>query len=281
MNTNRNILEVKDLKIWDIRNDEVIVENVSFNVERGKCLAIVGESGSGKSMSIKSVNKIHEPWIITEGSILLDGKEIINIPESEMSDIRGKKVFVIFQDAMSSFDPSMKIKNYVTEIVTVNKNIDKNEAYTKMISSMEKVSLKNPEEIMTKYPHQLSGGMLQRIIIALALTLESELIIADEPTTALDTITQYEVVDEFKRLVDEQGISMIFISHDLGVVKKLADHIVVMRKGEVVEKGSKKEIFEHPSSEYTEYLVNTRKALGDNYRKFMRNYDDAGSKKFA
>ena len=264
-----NILDVKYLKIWDIRDDETIVEGVSFTVPKGKCVAVVGESGSGKSMTIKSVSKIHEPWIITEGDIIFDDKSIIDYTEKEMNTLRGTKIFIIFQEAMSSFDPSMKIKAYVCEILSTNLKITRDEAYDKMLESMKKVSLKNPEEIMTKFPHQLSGGMLQRIIIAIALSLEPELIIADEPTTALDTITQYEVVDEFRRLVTENGISMIFISHDLGVVRKLADEIVVMRKGKVVEKGTSEEIFSSPKSEYTKYLIGTRKALGDNYRNLM------------
>ena len=263
------VLEVKDLKIWDIRDDSVIVENVSFEVEKGKCLAIVGESGSGKSMSVKSVNRIHEPWIITEGSIRYKDRDILSLSEKEMNDLRGKSVFVIFQDSMSSFDPSMKIGRYVGEILCRNLNIRSDEAKAKMISNMKKVSLKDPEEVLSKYPHQLSGGMLQRIIISIALSLEPELLIADEPTTALDTITQYEVVDEFKKLVDENNISMIFISHDLGVVKKLADDIVVMRCGHVMERGSAKDIFENSKDEYTRFLVETRKALGDNYKRLI------------
>lgn len=265
-----NILDVRDLKIWDIRNDEVLVDGLSFSVRKGTCLALVGESGSGKSMTVKSVNRIHAPWIITEGEIRYNGTDLLLLSEKKMREIRGKSIFVIFQDAMSSFDPSMRIGKYVTEIITSILGADPGTAHDIMQKSMKKVMLSNPEEILLKYPHQLSGGMLQRMVIAMALTVKPELIIADEPTTGLDTITQFEVVEEMRRLLDECGNSMIFISHDLGVVKKLADDVVIMRNGRMVEKGAKEDVFLHPAYPYTAALVNTRKALGENYRRLMR-----------
>ena len=264
-----SILEVEDLKIWDIRNDETIVNHVSFRVEKGKCLALAGESGSGKSMTVKSINRIQAPWIITEGSIRFNGMELTELSEKSMRRIRGKGIFVIFQDAMRSFDPTQKIGSYTAEILTAKLSVGKKEALRRLRDAMENVSLREPEEILMKYPHQLSGGMLQRIIIAMAFVLEPELIIADEPTTGLDTIIQYEVVNEFRRLMDTGRHSMIFISHDLGVIRKLADDVAVMRGGDILEKGPLEQIFTDPKTEYTANLIRTRKKMGDHYRKLM------------
>ena len=265
-----NVLETSNLKIWDTRNNEVIVNNLSFAVEEHKCTAIVGESGSGKSMSVKAINGIHKPWIRCEGNVLFEGQNLLEQSSKNMKEIRGKKIFMIFQDGMSAFDPSCTIQSTFREILSENMSSTKEEADRLILQSMDKVKLKNSKEILDKYPHQLSGGMLQRIMIALSLALEPKIIIADEPTTSLDTISQFKIVNEFMRLKKEYGTTMIFISHDLGVVRKLADFIIVMKDGEKVEEGPVEEVFCHPQNSYTQYLVNTRKALGENYKKLIK-----------
>lgn len=265
-----SILSVSNLTISDIRNNEILVHDLSFHVKEHSCLAIVGESGSGKSMTVKSINAIHKPWIDCNGEILFEGCDLIGLPEKKMRELRGNKIFMIFQDGMSAFDPSSTIYNTFMEILLENKAIEKKQAERLMLASMDKVLLKNLNGILEKYPHQLSGGMLQRIMIAIALALEPRLIIADEPTTSLDTITQFEIVNEFMRIKKEFGTTLIFISHDLGIVRKLADYVIVMKNGKKVEEGSVEEIFHAPKEDYTRYLVRTRTALGENYKKLLK-----------
>ena len=264
-----SIIDVSDLRIWDQRNDEEIIKGLSFSVKEHSCLAIVGESGSGKSMTVKAISGIHKPWICCGGSIMFSGMDLLKTDRKKMRQVRGKQIFMIFQDGMSAFDPSCTIKSTLREILLENLDCSKYEADSIMLECMKKVLLKNPAEILKKYPHQLSGGMLQRIMISLAIALQPEIIIADEPTTSLDTITQYVVINEFLRVKEQYGTAMIFISHDLGVVRKIADYIVVMRDGKMVEAGPAEELFCNPKQEYTRYLVDTRKALGENYKKLF------------
>lgn len=264
------IIKIQDLKIFDKRNREIIVDKLSFNVKQKTCLAIVGESGSGKSMTVKTINKTHRPWIEYTGEILFDGRDILKMSKNQLRNVRGKDIFMIFQDAMSAFDPSTRIGNSCIEILTENIKTDKKSYKDLLINSMEKVLLKDPDEILKKYPHQLSGGMLQRVIISLALVLKPKLIIVDEPTTALDTISQYEVVDQFKKLQKELNTTMIFISHDLGVVRNLADYVVLMKDGHKVEEAPTEDIFNNPQSNYAKHLIGTRKILAKNFNELMR-----------
>lgn len=270
-------VKISNLKIWDDRDDDVIIKDLSFEVKKNSCLAIVGESGSGKSMTVKGITGIHKPWIECTGCITFGGENLLELCQENMQKIRGQKIFMIFQDGMTAFDPSCMIRVGLRETLAEKLNLKKEAADQCMISAMKRVMLNNPEEILQKYPHQLSGGMLQRIMIALALALEPELIIADEPTTALDTITQYEVVDQFIKLRKEMGTTMIFISHDLGVVRRIADDVLVMKDGEKVEEGPIEEIFTNPQHPYTQYLVNTRAALGTNFKRIMEETGNVGS----
>ncbi len=262
-----NVLEVANLRVTDDRNDQVIIKDLSFSLEEHRCLALVGESGSGKSMTVKAISGIHKPWIQCGGEIVFEGRNLLAQPAAAIRDIRGKKIFMIFQDGMSAFDPSCPILNTLREIMIENLGGNKETADPLIYASMEKVLLKNPGELLGKYPHQLSGGMLQRIMIALSLALEPRIIIADEPTTSLDTITQYEVINELIRVKETLKTAMIFISHDLGIVRKLADYMIVMKEGTKVEEGSVEEVINHPREDYTKYLVNTRKALSENYHR--------------
>ncbi|MFC0274023.1 ABC transporter ATP-binding protein [Metabacillus herbersteinensis] len=264
-----NILEVKNLKIWDVSTGEVIITNSSFNLKKGSCLAIVGESGSGKSVTCRSIMRLNKASLRQSGDILFKGENVNNLSEKEMRKKRGRNLCMILQNGMSAFDPSCVIGVHLKETLAEHFNWNKNRTEENMKNAMESVMLKNPIEIMNKYPHQLSGGMLQRIMIALAIVLEPDIIIADEPTTALDTISQFEVVEQFIKLRERMGCSMIFISHDLGVVRKIADEVLVMKDGEIIERGSTQVIFSEPQHEYTKYLVSTRLALSNNFKKIM------------
>ncbi|WP_257346761.1 staphylopine uptake ABC transporter ATP-binding protein CntD [Pseudalkalibacillus decolorationis] len=267
-----NILEVRNLRVWDLNSDKVLIANNSFDLRRSSCLAIVGESGSGKSITCRSIMRLNGSSLRQSGEILFKGENLTTLSEKKMRRKRGRKLCMILQNGMSAFDPSCVIGVHLKETLAEHFDCDwkKNEIEEKMKLAMESVMLKNPIEIMNKYPHQLSGGMLQRIMIALAIVLEPDIIIADEPTTALDTVSQFEVVEQFIQLRKKMGCSMIFISHDLGVVRKIADEVLVMKDGEIVERGPTEAIFLKPEHKYTKYLVSTRLALSENFKKLMR-----------
>ncbi len=255
------ILRIQDLHIRDSRNGEEIVKGVTFKVLRGTCLAVVGESGSGKTMTCRAITGLNSPWLKNTGSIEFNGANLSSIPPKERRKLCGSQISTIMQNGMSSFDPSCRIRVHFRETLKANFGYSKKMADLVMKDTMEAVMLKDPEDILKKYPHQLSGGMLQRCMIALTVALGPRLIIADEPTTALDTITQYEVINQFVQLKEEMNSSMIFISHDLSIVRNIADYVVIMKDGQLVERGSVEEIFESPQHEYTKYLINAKRAM--------------------
>ena len=267
------ILELKNVVVNDPRSNEVIVHGSSFIVRKNTCLSIVGESGSGKSMTTKAILGLTNPWLKISGTAKYKGKNLIGLKQSELRKIRGKNICMIPQDAMTSFDPLYTIGYQMIETFVENLGISKEESKKLAIETLDKMLINNPEEVIKKYPHQLSGGMLQRCMIAIAIAMKPDIIIADEPTTALDSINQREVVEEFKRLRDVTGTSLIFISHDLGVVQSLADDILVMKNGECVEYGTAKKIFENPQHEYTKYLIDTRVSLTESFIKAMEKGD--------
>ncbi|MCZ8532648.1 staphylopine uptake ABC transporter ATP-binding protein CntD [Psychrobacillus psychrodurans] len=265
----KNILEVKNLMVWDKVSGKKIIQNSSFDLKAGSCLAIVGESGSGKSITCRAIMRLNSTSLQQSGDIIFKGDNINQLSTKELRKKRGKNLCMILQNGMTAFDPSCVVGVHLRETLAEHFDWSKNEAEVRMKSAMESVMLINPTEIMNKYPHQLSGGMLQRIMIALAIVLEPDIIIADEPTTALDTISQFEVVDQFINLRERIGCSMIFISHDLGVVRKIADEVLVMKDGEIIERGNTEEIFSGAKHEYTKYLVSTRMALSNNFKRIM------------
>lgn len=264
-----NILEVNRLKVWDSGTGKVIIPNSSFHVKQGSSLAIVGESGSGKSMTCRAIMRLNKPGIRHTGDILFNGENLTHLPRERMRKIRGKQLCMIMQNGMRAFDPSCIIGVHLKETLVEHYGWSREEITTNMKHAMESVMLKHPIDIMNKYPHQLSGGMLQRVMIALAIVLKPDLVIADEPTTALDSISQFEVVEQFTQLRDRMGCSMIFISHDLAVVRKLADEMVVMKDGAIVEKGTTDAVFSEARNEYTRYLVSTKQALTEHFKRIM------------
>ncbi|WP_141430808.1 ABC transporter ATP-binding protein [Bacillus sp. 03113] len=264
-----SLLEIKNLSVIDSRNELPIIKNLNFTLEANTCLGVVGESGSGKSMTAKAILGLTSPWLNVTGEILFDGMNLLELSNKSLRKIRGQKICMVLQDAMSSFNPLYTIGKQMIETVRENLGVRKNEAIKLSLEALEKMCIRNPEQVMKKYPHQLSGGMLQRCMIGIAIMMKPDIIIADEPTTALDSINQREVVEEFKRLRELTGTSIIFISHDLGVVQYLAESLLVMRNGECVEYGNANEIFINPQHTFTKYLIDTRVSLANHFNQSM------------
>ncbi|WP_169089156.1 staphylopine uptake ABC transporter ATP-binding protein CntD [Paenibacillus sp. PL91] len=264
-----SILEVENLNVWDGETGRSIVRGSNFRLQKGQCLAIVGESGSGKSMTCKSIMRLNRDPIRQSGRISLKGEDISRLTEPEMRKKRGKNLCMIVQNGMTAFDPTCVIGVHMRETLHTHFGWNKTEVEETMKKTMESVMLQHPLDLMNKYPHQLSGGMLQRVMIALALALMPDVIIADEPTTALDAISQFEVMEQFMQLRERMGCSMLFVSHDLGVVKKIADEVIVMKDGEIVDQGSMGTVLAGGSHSYTQYLISSRLALGNNFYSIM------------
>lgn len=252
------LLTVNNLTITDTRTKDVIVDNISFQLEHNSCLGIVGESGSGKSMTVKGLLGLVPPWFKVTGSTNFKQMDILQLKKAALRKIRGRRICMILQDAMSAFDPLYTIGQQMQETLCEHLRISKQEARKISLMELKRVQITGPDIVLEKYPHQLSGGMLQRCMIAITIALKPDIIIADEPTTALDTINQKEVITEFQRLREELGIAVIFISHDLGVIQQLAQSVFVMKDGKGVEHGSVDDVFQRPQQPYTKHLINTR-----------------------
>ena len=232
------------------------VNGVSFNLERGKVLGIVGESGSGKSVTAYSIMQIlASTGRIVDGSIKLDGQELVNSGEKVMKTVRGNKISIIFQDPMTSLNPTYTIGHQLMEAITLHTNRNRKEAWDRAVEMLRLVNINEPEKRMKQYPFEQSGGMRQRIMIAMALACEPDILIADEPTTALDVTIQAQILDLMKDLQKELGMAIIMITHDLGVVAQLCDEVIVMYAGSICEQGTADEIFYNPKHEYTKGLM--------------------------
>ena len=237
-----NILEVKNLEVILKKSNKKIIKNINFSIEKNSCVGILGESGSGKSITCKSILNILNDNFNINGEIIFDGENLINYTEKEMKNIRGKQICMILQNPMTSFDPLFTIQNQMVETFLEHLNISAKEALELAKESLEKMRMKEIDVVLKKYPHELSGGMLQRVMIAIAIALKPKLIIADEPTTAIDSLN-------------------LFVTHDLGVLSYLADKLIVMQNGEIVESGTTAEIINNHSHEHTNFLIETRRAL--------------------
>lgn len=276
----RVLLDVRNLTVTDLRDQDEIIHDVSFSVAENSCLGIVGESGSGKSMITRALLGITNPWLKSQGVAVFKSRnselDLLREDENSMREIRGKQIAMILQDAMSAFDPIAKIGDQMVETFVENKNLSKKQSLVLAKEALCLMNIHDPKQVVKKYPHQLSGGMLQRCMIATALAMEPDLIIADEPTTALDSINQGQVVEEFKMIRQKMGTALIFISHDLGVVKYLSDRLLVMKDGAAVEYGDAGDIFRNPQHAYTKYLIDTRLELTESFKKAMRKGDHNG-----
>jgi oligopeptide transport system ATP-binding protein len=272
--TNGNLLDVRDLSTYfDTEDGEVkAVDGVSFQLKRGETLGIVGESGSGKSVTNLSIIRLipSPPGRIVSGGVTFDGIEILSLKEAEVRKIRGRRIAMIFQDPMTSLNPFMKISRQLMEITQLHLGHTRHQAYEHAIKMLDTVGIPDARERVDNYPHEFSGGMRQRVMIAMALSCEPELLIADEPTTALDVTIQAQILELIKKLKLATGTSVILITHDLGVVAGMTDHLIVMYAGKVFEKAPTSELFAFPANPYTRGLLRSvpdpLKEQGDLYQ---------------
>ena len=259
------ILEVKDLHVsfQTYGGDVQAVRGVNFNLYKGETLAIVGESGSGKSVTAQTLMKLipMPPGKITGGQILFDGTDIVSKTEKEMEKIRGKEISMIFQDPMTSLNPTMRVGKQIMEVLIKHQNMSKSEAKERAQELLKLVGIPMPEKRVNQYPHEFSGGMRQRVMIAIALAARPKLLIVDEPTTALDVTIQAQILELMKELQAKMDTSIIFITHDLGVVANIADRVAVMYAGQIVETGTVDEIFYDPRHPYTWGLLASMPSL--------------------
>jgi oligopeptide/dipeptide ABC transporter ATP-binding protein len=252
------LLEVNDLRTYfKTREGEVhAVDGVSFSLDSGQTLGIVGESGCGKSVTAQSImGLIAPPGKIRSGSVLFDGRELVGRKEQDLEDIRGREISMIFQDPMTSLNPTLRIRTQITEVLRRHLNMTRQEARKRAIELLEEVKIPNASTRLDDYPHRYSGGMRQRVMIAIALACNPKLLIADEPTTALDVTVQAGVLDLLYELRESHNMAMIIITHDMGVVAETADDIVVMYAGQIVEHAKTLDLFDSPEHPYTEALL--------------------------
>ena len=265
------LLEVKNLHTSFNIDAGVVnaVNGISFFLERGKVLGIVGESGSGKSVTAYSIMQILAPTatISPDSSIKLDGQELVGAGEKVMKTVRGNKVSIIFQDPMTSLNPTYTVGHQLEEAILLHTNRNKKEAKARALEMLKLVNVNEPEKRLKQYPHELSGGMRQRVMIAMALACEPDILIADEPTTALDVTIQAQILELMKSLQEEFNMAIIMITHDLGVVAQMCDEVIVMYAGSICEQGTADEIFYNPQHEYTKGLMNSIPTVDDEKRK--------------
>jgi len=259
------ILQVKDLHVsFQVKGGEVkAVRGMNFEIGKGETVAIVGESGSGKSVTAQTIMRLipSPPSMIKQGEVLFQGQDLLKKSLKQMEAIRGKDIGMIFQDPMTSLNPTIKVGKQITEVLIKHQNMSAAEAKVQAIEMLKLVGIKNAEARFNQYPHEFSGGMRQRAMIAIALACRPALLIADEPTTALDVTIQAQIMDLMKEMQERLGTSIILITHDLGVVAGMCDRVIVMYAGEVVETGTKWEIFKNPQHPYTKGLLRSMPRL--------------------
>ena len=273
------ILKVENLNVT-LRHRRVskkLVEDVSFEVHPGECLGILGESGSGKSMTVKSVLGLLDKNFQVSGSAIFDGQDLLKETKEELRRLRGSRITMVLQNPMTCFDPLYRIGNQMAETFATHTSWNAQEIRSRCLEILDQMRIRNSEEVLEKYPHQLSGGMLQRIMIGIAMALQPELLIADEPTTAIDAITQYEILEEFIRIKKQKNTAMLFITHDLGAISKVADRILVMNSGHVVDSGSFDHILKHADDPYTRMLVEKRSAVMRRYRQILHGKESSNA----
>jgi oligopeptide/dipeptide ABC transporter ATP-binding protein len=265
MNNNKPLLEVKGLKTYFYTEDGVVraVDGVNFEVYPGEVLGIVGESGCGKSVTALSIMRlISKPGRVDEGEILLDSENLLDLPEEEMIKVRGNRISMIFQQPQTALNPVFKVGDQLAEVLNVHQDLGKDAGWKRAVALLKMVGVPDPERRAEAYPHELSGGMAQRVMIAMALACVPELLIADEPTTALDVTIQAQILDLMRDMRKEMGTSVILITHDLGVVAEMAERVAVMYAGEIVEQTDVNSLFDQPLHPYTQGLIGSIPVLG-------------------
>jgi len=266
MNNTRPLLEVKKLKTYFYTEDGVVraVDGVDFEVYPGEVLGLVGESGCGKSVTSLSIMRlISKPGRVDSGEILLDGENLLNLPEDEMIKIRGNRISMIFQQPQTALNPVFKVGDQLAEVLNVHQDLGRDAGWNRAIALLKMVGVPDPERRAHAYPHELSGGMAQRVMIAMALACVPEVLIADEPTTALDVTIQAQILDLMRDLRRDMGTSVILITHDLGVVAEMAERVAVMYAGEIVEQTDVNSLFDEPLHPYTQGLIGSIPILGE------------------
>lgn len=253
----KTVLKVENLNVTFHQDGKSahIVKDVSFSVNAGQCLGILGESGSGKSMSCKAVLRLLDKNFEVDGEMTLLGENLREKSNEAVRKMRGSKITMVLQNPMNCFDPLYRIGDQMAETFAEHTNWDGKRIREESLAILELMRIRNPDEVLRKYPHQLSGGMLQRVMIGLAVKFEPDLIVCDEPTTAIDSISRYAVMQEFLRIKKSTGAAMIFISHDLGVLSMIADQLVVMHRGRIVERGTVEDVFKNATDAYTRELI--------------------------
>lgn len=252
------LLDVRNLKIKFKSNENYTIDDINLKIENGEIISIVGESGSGKSLTSLAIMKLISKNAQVEGEINFEYKNLLNLNEKEMCKVRGKDISMIFQEPMVALNPLFNVEYQIGEVIREHTNLKKMERRNIIIDLLEKVKIKNPNDVLKKYPHELSGGMRQRIMIAMAIALKPKLLIADEPTTALDATVQKEILKLIKDISKEYNMSVIFITHDLDVVAEIADKVYVMYLGKIVEEAEVHEFFDNPKHPYSKGLLLSR-----------------------
>ena len=250
------MLEIRDLHVKFNNRDREAVGGISLTINDGEIVGLVGESGSGKTVTAMSIaGLLPRKQCTYSGDILLDGKDLLHAKRADLRKLHGKEIGVVFQEPMSAMDPLMKVGEQVSEVIRIHTDLPKDDQKTLALYVLSEVELPDPEKVYNSYPHELSGGMLQRAMIAAAIVIEPSLLLLDEPTTALDVTIQAQILELLKKLNREKGISMLFISHNLNVVRKLCTRVAVMQRGLLVETGDTDEVFYHPQHPYTRRLI--------------------------
>ena len=265
------ILDVKNLHITfeQPKVSKQILEDVSFSVKAGKCLGILGESGSGKSMTTKAILGLLNRDFQISGSAIFEGKDLLQMGDDDLRTLRGSAIGMILQNPMTCFDPLYKIGNQIYETFDAHGIYPRNQYKEEAIKILDKMRIHDPEGVLQKFPHQLSGGMLQRGMIGIAMSMNPRLLICDEPTTAIDSITQYEIIKEFQRIKAESNVGMLFITHDVSVISHIADEVIVLNKGKLVDHGSFSDILKDPKDPYTKLLIEKKLAVADHYKSVL------------
>ena len=287
-----HLLEVKDLTTVFAGDygTNTSVDHISFHVEQGEVVCIVGESGGGKSVtSLSIMGLLRRGGAVTDGSVLFDGKNLLEMTEKQLDQIRGDELTMIFQDPLTSLNPVFTVGSQITESIRVHMHLSKEEARKRAVELLVQVGMPGAEEVIHKFPHTLSGGMRQRVMIAMALSCNPKLLIADEPTTALDVTIQAQIMKLLRELQKKKNMSMILITHDIGLVANTADRVIVMYAGQIIEEASSEELFSNPKHPYTQALLNTVPTIRDDEERVLQaipgmvpeNYDNITGCRFA
>lgn len=265
-NERDNLLEIKDLVIgFNVENEVInVIDNVNLSIKESEIVGLVGESGCGKSITSLSIMRLlPKTSVISKGEILFKNKDLLKLKNDEMTEIRGKDIAMIFQEPMTSLNPVFTIGEQISEMLLLHSDISKKEAMKVAIEKLKLVSISSPEKVINQYPHELSGGMRQRVMIAMAMACDPKVLIADEPTTALDVTIQAQILDLMRELKDKTNASILLITHDLGVVAEMCDYVIVMYAGRIVEEADVYSLFENPRHPYTIGLLKSLPSLNE------------------